>query len=140
MIAPGSSDKLKQFLELNPEVPKNQIFVDDSKGYAAFKAMSFGSFTDEGQAERAKGVQMKSPDLGGMDGWFSYLGNMASLSPIVEGEEGIPEGVTLLGGTFVVGCNSEEGAHERMLYASADRLPGDYPSPSAVLGEVEKLL
>jgi len=111
--------------------------VDNSENYAAYKNMNFGSL--DTPPPGAKGVKLKAPDFGGFDKVFSYLANVVALSPIREGEEGIPEGVKLLGGTFVVAKGLEEGDKERMLYASADRLPGDYPAPNAVLGEVEVL-
>lgn len=137
MIAPGKSDQLKRFLELNPTVPMDRVFVDDSENYKAFKAMKFGSLDQE--LPGRENVKMQAPDLGGLGGWFDYMGNVVALSPIREGEEGVPQGVKLLGGTFVVGKGKEEGDKERVLFASADRLPGDYPRPDTVLGAVDAL-
>lgn len=136
MIAPGKSEQLKRFLELNPKVPKDRVFVDDSDNYKAFKAMKFGSL-DKDMPGR-ENVKMQAPDLG-FGGWLDYMGNVVALSPIREGEEGVPQGVKLLGGTFVVGKGKEEGDKERVLFASADRLPGDYPRPDAVLSAIEAL-
>mmetsp|Transcript_90638 Transcript_90638/g.227898 ORF Transcript_90638/g.227898 Transcript_90638/m.227898 type:complete len:132 (+) Transcript_90638:1180-1575(+) len=127
MVSPGSPEKLTRFLELNPTVPKDRIFVDDSENYGAFKAMKFGKL-DGTPPPNAEGVSLKAPDLDPST-WFSYLTNVAGLSPIRGTEDGIPEGVTLLGGTLVF-------SGERMLWASADRIPGDYPAPEAVLRKV----
>jgi len=136
MIAPGKAEQLKLFLEKNPTVPRERVFVDDSENYAAYKAMRFGTLDQDMPGRES--VKMRAPDMGGFGGWLDYLGNVVALSPIREGEEGVPAGVKLLGGTFVVGRGLEEGDKERVLYASADRLPGDYPRPDAVLGVVEK--
>mmetsp|Transcript_57945 Transcript_57945/g.152611 ORF Transcript_57945/g.152611 Transcript_57945/m.152611 type:complete len:139 (-) Transcript_57945:129-545(-) len=137
MIAPGTSAKLRRFLELNPTVPRDRVFVDDSENYEAFKAMNFGSLDVD--LPGRENVKMRAPDLGGVGGWLDYLGNVFALSPMREGEEGVPKGVKLLGGTFVVGRGLEEGDKGRVLFAHADRLPGDYPRPGAVLGAVEAL-
>jgi hypothetical protein len=129
MVSPGTPEKLRKFLEVNPSITGPSFFVDDSANYGAFKNMRFGSLDDEPPKEAVDA--MRAPDLG-WDGWLTYLGNVVSLSPIRDGEDGVPEGVKLLGGTIVL-------SGDKVVYASADRLPGDYPAPAAVLREIEAL-
>jgi hypothetical protein len=126
MVSPGTPGKLSKFLELNPTVPRDSIFVDDSENYSAYKGMRFGKLDGSPLPEGTK--MAPAPELGW--DWLGYLGNVMSLSPVREGEDGIPEGVTLLGGTVVL-------SGEKVVYASADRLPGDYPSPSVVMEQVK---
>lgn len=127
MISPGAPEKLTRFLELNPTVPRDRIFVDNSEDYGTFKAMKFGKLGGS-PPPNVESLSLKAPDLD-PGTWFSYLTNVAGLSPIRSMEEGVPEGVTLLGGTLVF-------SGERMLWASADRIPGDYPPPEAVIRKV----
>mmetsp|Transcript_5839 Transcript_5839/g.16476 ORF Transcript_5839/g.16476 Transcript_5839/m.16476 type:complete len:133 (-) Transcript_5839:123-521(-) len=130
MISVGSPEKLSAFLEANPMVPRDRIFVDDSDGYSVFKAMGFG-LLGERIPKDAMSLNLKPPGID-MGSWISWITNIMKLSPI-KGELGVPEGVRLLGGTLVV-------VDGRIVFASADRVPGDYPSPSKVLDEVEERL
>ena len=41
-----TKEKLAKFLELNPEVPRDRIFVDNTKTFEAYKAVGFGNLTD----------------------------------------------------------------------------------------------
>jgi hypothetical protein len=61
---------------------------------------------------------LKAPDFTPSQ-WFSYLANVAGLSPIRKDEpvRGVPEGVLRLGGTFVV-----DG--QDVVYAYSEELPG----------------
>lgn len=129
MVSPGTPEKLRKFLEVNPSISGPSFYVDDSSNYGAFKSMRFGSLDNTPPKEAVDA--MRAPDLG-WDEWLTYLGNVAGLSPIRAGEDGVPEGVKLLGGTIVL-------SGDRVVFASADRLPGDYPAPAAVLREIEAL-
>ena len=60
---------------------------------------------------------------------MEYLSNVASISPIEPGKQGIPEGVLRLGGTFII--NKDE-----ILYLWKDVVPGNTPD----LDEVMKLI
>ncbi|CAJ1405629.1 unnamed protein product [Effrenium voratum] len=121
MIAPGTVKQLNEFLDELPEVPRDKVCVDDSNGYQAYAAMNFGRLGES----TPTGVKMEVPDLGGVGGVFKYLGKVVSLAPEQRDEKGVPQGVLLLGGTFVV--KSTE-----VTYAWADRIPGDYPKPAEV--------
>mmetsp|Transcript_16837 Transcript_16837/g.39951 ORF Transcript_16837/g.39951 Transcript_16837/m.39951 type:complete len:92 (+) Transcript_16837:1576-1851(+) len=72
-----------------------------------------------------EGVSLEAPDLGGVSGMLRYFSKITALAPQQKDSAGVPEGVLLLGGTFVV-------RGEEVVYAWADRIPGDYPRPSEV--------
>lgn len=130
MISSGTPEKLRKFLELNPIVPADRVFVDDSADYGAYKAMGFGKLGQ--QPTSTANLSLKAVAFSPGD-WLTYLANVVPLSPIRPADSGVPEGVTLLGGTLAF-------TGERMLFASADRLPGDYPTPGEVLRKVEPQL
>lgn len=120
-ISIGDEEKLNLFLEKNPYVDRENVFVDDYN-FDAYKAAGFGRF-DEQDKDVAKEAakNMKAPDLG-LKGAWDYLTSAGKLAPIPKdmkfGE--IPEGVLRLGGTFVVNGND-------IRYRWSDRLPGDHP-------------
>lgn len=118
-------------MELNPFIPKEQIFVD-GYDFTAYKNASFGRF-DEQDQDVLKEVKMTAPDLGGFGGWWKYLSNVVKISPIPKdngnmklGGE-VPEGVLRLGGTFVI-------KDDDVIYQWSDRLPGDHPIVHDVFG------
>lgn len=121
LVAPGTVDQLNEFLDQLPEVPRDKVCVDDSVGYQAYAAMNFGRIGDRDTSN----VTLQAPDLGGINGLLKYLTKIVALAPEQKDEDGMPKGVLLLGGTFVV-RNSE------VVYAWADRIPGDYPKPPEV--------
>lgn len=129
MVSPGTPEQLARFLELLPEVPKGNVFVDNTNEYEAFSNMGFVRMGPG--MEAPKDYSLKAPNLSGGD-ILAYLGNSFALAPVRDLAAGIPEGVKQLGGTLVV----ESG---RVVYASADRLPGDYPAPADVLQQYEVL-
>ena len=124
-VSIGDQDKMKLFLEKNPAIDPQSMFVD-GYDFSAYKAVGFGNFQDT-DPETAKQVKMEAPDLG-IGQWLGYFGAVGKLSPIPKdmkfGE--IPEGVLRLGGTFVV-------KGDDILYQWSDRLPGDHPEISEVL-------
>jgi hypothetical protein len=127
-ISIGDQEKLNAFLEQNPKVPRDQIFVDDYS-FDAYKSAGFGRFDEQDKDVSKEAMKnMGAPDLG-FKGWLSYLGSAAKVSPIPKdmkfGE--VPEGVLRLGGTFVVKGND-------ILYRWSDRLPGDHPDIRNVVG------
>jgi len=127
-ISIGDEKKLAKFLELNPYMSRDRVFVD-GYDFDAYKSVGFGRF-DETDKETASKVKLAAPSLSGeIKGWWDYLSNFNALSPIPK--EGIkfgeiPEGVLRLGGTFVV--NGDE-----IVYRWSDRLPGDHPDVAEVL-------
>jgi AhpC/TSA antioxidant enzyme len=126
-ISIGDSMKLSKFLELNPSIPSQQIFVDNYE-FSTYRNVGFGTMKDMDNS-KLKNIKLLPPKLGGFSGWWKYLSNVASISPIEPGNVGIPEGVLRLGGTFVV--NNDE-----LVYLWKDVVPGDTPD----LEEVMKLI
>lgn len=119
-----TAEKLQKFLELNPNVPEERIFVDSSKTFEAYKAVGFGKLTDADASTKPK---MKPPGFSVKE-WWKYITNVVALSPIDPNEKltGPPEGVLRLGGTFVLKGND-------IVYAWADALPGAHPDPGDVV-------
>lgn len=121
----GDQEKLQTFLEENPAIDPNSMFVD-GYDFAAYESVGFGKFTDV-DPETAKEVKMAAPDLS-FGQWMGYARAVGKTSPIPKnmkfGE--IPEGVLRLGGTFVV-------KGDEILYQWSDRLPGDHPEITEVL-------
>jgi len=118
-------------LELNPFIPKEQIFVD-GYDFTAYKEVGFGRF-DEQDKEVLKGVTLSAPDLGGFGEWYKYVSNVMKISPIPKDMKfgDIPEGVLRLGGTFVVDGDD-------VVYQWSDRVPGDHPEIEDVLNAAKK--
>ena len=113
MISIGNEMKIGKFLELNPGVPSELMFGDDSLDFAAYKTAGFGRI-----GEVTPPTKLKAPD--GVP-WLKYIANVAALSPMDNVKLGeIPEGVTRLGGTFVIDGDD-------VLYGWSDGVPGDEP-------------
>lgn len=118
----GDEEKLNTFLELNPFIPNEQIYVD-GYDFTAYENASFGRFDEQQDKNILKDVKMTAPDMpGGIGGWWKYITNVGKLSPIPNDMKfgDIPEGVLRLGGTFVI-------KDDEVLYQWSDRLPGDHP-------------
>lgn len=128
-ISIGDEKKLSKFLELNQAIPPENAFVDDYS-FGAYEAAGFKSFTDT-DPDEAKKVSMSAPDLS-MAQWWSYMTNVGGLSPIPSDMKfgDIPEGVLRLGGTFVI-------SRDNVIFAWADKIPGDHPALGDVLDSVE---
>lgn len=127
-VSIGDADKLDAFLELNPFIPKADMFADGYE-FAAYEAAGLGRF-DQQDPEVAKQVKLAAPEMpGGFGGWWKYATNVAKLSPIPSdgsfkfGE--VPEGVLRLGATFVI-------KGDDVLYQWSDRMPGDHPDVKKV--------
>jgi len=115
-VSIGSSAQLSKFLELNQTVPQGQTFVDASVDQQAYAALNLRS-------DYAEGAQLRPP--ADVD-WISYIANFTELTPKPASEGEFPVGVKKQGGTFIL-----QG--DRVLFASADRIPGDEPSVAEVL-------
>jgi hypothetical protein len=127
-ISIGDDAKLRKFQEMVPEVPLSSLFAD---GYdcSAYTAVGFGTITAEGGRAAVKdGRGARAPDLG-PGGFWKYIKSVGALSP-VNSEGKFQQGSVLQnGGTFVV-----EG--DKLLFAWADRVPGDFPAADVVLQAV----
>jgi len=128
-VSIGDTEKLRVFLEKNPKISRNNMFVDSSSTFDAYTAQTgfISKFTDT-SAEDAKKVKMNPPSLNFKE-WITYFTTVGKVSPIpkeLKFGSGVPEGVLKLGGTFVVKGNN-------VLYQWNDRLPGDHPDIKEVL-------
>jgi hypothetical protein len=127
----GDAEKLNTFLDLNPEITRDMIFVDGANGltsFPAYDAVGLGLldkdlFKKEETKKAAKKVGV--PKLGGLGGWWKYLRNVMKVTPI--GDNRSTEGVKRLGGTFVLDGSA-------VTYAYADPLPGVDAPVDEVIG------
>jgi len=129
-VSPGKPDQIAVFLKENPSIPRDRFFVDDSDTYEVFRNLSFGrmdtSFDMNGAIESLGNFRPPSLDLESMG---KYASNFFSLAPL---RSNIPlEGVIILGGTVVLGG-------DKVLFSSADRVPGDYPKPEVVIESLQE--
>jgi hypothetical protein len=115
-ISVGTVENLNNFLELNPDVPRELAFVEDSANYDAYKAVGFKNIFE------VRPVPIAAPKMG-WDKWWPYLNNIKRLVP---GGDPLTESVRRLGGTFAL-----NGAD--VVYSWSDSVPGDHPAPHTVL-------
>ena len=117
-VSIGSPKKLKKYLELNPFMKEDQMFVDGYKNNAyketSLKTMGPIAF-----------LNMKQPKLD-PSRMFKFMSNFNSLAPPTENLGEIPDTVLMLGGTFVV-----DG--DVFLYKWKDAYPGETPKIQEVL-------
>ena len=45
-VSIGDGEKLTKFLELNPDLPKDRCFVDESRTFDVYRAAGFGKIGD----------------------------------------------------------------------------------------------
>jgi len=98
------------------------MFVD-GYDFDAYSAVGFGIMD---VVQNDEDIKMSAPKLDGFGGWWKYLSNVMSLSPVEPGKTGIPEGVIRLGGTFVV-------KGDDVVYQWNDKLPGNHPELNDVM-------
>ena len=128
-VSIGDAKKLNKFLELNPKVPRNQAFVDDYD-FGAYQAVGLQKMDLGYKVPKGAVGKMTAPDLGGIGGWWTYLKNSVELSPIPEGRANeFPEGVKVLGGTFVI-----DGDDVKFSYKNP--LPGVEPDLAEVMDAI----
>jgi hypothetical protein len=120
-VSIGDADKLKVFLEKNPQVDPTMALVDDYD-FGAYSAAGFGRFDEQDQEVAKEAMQnMNAPNLGWKGAW-DYATSVMKVSPIPDDMKfgQIPEGVLRLGGTFVI-------SGDDIVYRWSDRVPGDHP-------------
>lgn len=76
----GDTEKLNQFLDANPFIPKEQAFVDDYS-FDAYKAAGFSRF-DQVDKDVAKKIGMGSAPELGFGEWINYFTTVGKVSPI----------------------------------------------------------
>jgi hypothetical protein len=127
-VSVGDSTKLNIFLEKNPLINKQNMFVDSSSKFDAYDTAGFTKKFTDTSPEDAKAVKLSPPKLN-FKQWITYITSVGQVSPIPKGQGfggGVPEGVLRLGGTFVV-------KGDDIIYQWNDRLPGDHPDIDEVL-------
>lgn len=122
-VSIGDSEKLNIFLSQNPNVRREDFFVDNYS-FDAYRAVGYTKkFAESNLGEVTK---VEPPDLSPGQ-WMSYLGNAGKVQPFPNGQElQFPEGVLRLGGTMVVNGND-------IVYQWNDLVPGDHPNIDYVM-------
>ena len=77
-VSIGDSEKLNTFLDANPWMDKQQMFVDDYE-FQVYKAAGFTRF-DQVDKEKAKSVKLSAPDLK-FGEWIDYFKIVGKVSP-----------------------------------------------------------
>lgn len=128
-VSIGDADKLNAFLEANPSVPRESVFVDNFE-LKAYDAVGLESLKIGGAVPESFGP----PKMEGFGGWWKYLSNVAKVSPSPSetvSSQQVLEAVSRLGGTFVI-----DG--DEVIYQWNDRIPGDEPDLSEVLQAIRE--
>lgn len=126
----GDSIKLDKFLEINPFVPRDTIFVDDY-GLDAYEAAGFTTSLGLG-ATLPKNKPLQPPAFNGWGEWWKYLSNVVQISPAPSDKvtsQQVLAAVSKLGGTLVV-----DG--ENVIYQWKDSIPGDHPDLKDVMAVI----
>lgn len=123
----GDAKKLNTFLDANPWMKKDQMFVDDYN-FDAYRRAGFGRFDEvDKESDAVKNFKMTAPELG-FGEWMKYFSVVNKVSPIPKemtfGQ--FPEGVLWTGGTFVV-------KGEDVVYQWTDTIPGNHPVVEEVI-------
>ena len=89
-----AAEKMNKFLDINPMVPRERRFVDDSPTFAAYASAGFKNIGEDQKTSLADATKLTAPRLSA-GAWWRYLTNVASLSPVPDGLKfgEVPEGV-----------------------------------------------
>jgi len=128
-ISLGQHEQLQKFLDINPELAGAKALIDDSPDFSGYLAAGFGNKIGDTALESPP--DFKPPKEMSMGKWFTYLKNVAGLSPVPKdmkfGE--FPEGVKILGGTYAIDGDEVKFSH-------SDPVPGATPEIEEVLASV----
>jgi len=130
-VSIGNPGKLQTFLEKNPTVPQDRIFVDDLETFSGYRSLGFQKFGWNDIRRHWKTVEFP-PKLSSIVQGFQYVTSIPSIGPFVKGQSlRVPEGGLVMGGTYVIAGNE-------IVYEWRDKLPGDLPDPRDVLSAMEE--
>lgn len=102
-------------------------FIDSTPTFEAYRAAGFVNLMDsEYLAKLNKAPEMKAPGWLGFSKLLGYLKNFFFISPRPSTPNTIPEGVKVLGGTYVLDADSIAFSHQ-------DKVPGATPEIADVL-------
>lgn len=132
-VSVGNAEKLKGFLELNPNIPKDRIFVDRIENdFQGYQSLGFTQFGLDDIRQHWRTVEFP-PRLSSIKQGWQYLTSIPSIGPFKNNDYSrVPEGGLVMGGTFVLADNA-------IVYEWRDKLPGDLPEPPSVLTELERV-
>jgi hypothetical protein len=122
-ISVGDVAKLDLFLEKNPNIPRDKMFID-TPYFDANKSAGLGKMFKDKEKTLRGSKNFKAPGLS-FSGWRNYLSS-ASKFVNYDDKEFTLEVVTQLGATFAV-----DG--EEVVFAYDEGIPGDDPAPSVVI-------
>ena len=120
-VSVGKPEQLRRFLELNRELSPRYALVDSTPTFEAYRAVGFNNLLGEKKLEGPP--DFKPPTALSSRKWWNYLTNVGKLAPVPEGGLKllqVPEGVRVLGGTYVL-----DG--ERIVFSHEDAVPGATP-------------
>ena len=127
LVSVGRADQLAKFLELNPELKGLPAAVDDTPNFEAYRAAGLGLL---GDVKLETPPDFKPPTTMGPGKWFKYMANTVTLAPTPKDADfkfgDIPEGVRVLGGTYVLDGDAVVFSHQ-------DDVPGATPDIPDVL-------
>lgn len=117
-ISVGKPDQLREFLDANPEVDPECAFVDSSPTFDAYRSAGFTNLL--GEKELSEPPDFKPPKMMSFGKWMSYFGKVMKVSPQPQKFGEFPQGVRVLGGTYVIDDSS-------ILFSHQDLVPGATP-------------
>ena len=124
LISVGEPSQLRRFFELNPELEGMPALVDPTETFDAYRAAGFTNLL--GDVQLSSPPDFKPPTNLGPGRWLAYLGNVAGLAPKPKRFGEVPQGVRVLGGTYLIDDDAITFAHE-------DDVPGATPNVADVL-------
>jgi hypothetical protein len=117
-ISVGKPEQLQRFLEVNQEVNPKNALIDSSSTFEAYRSAGFTNLLGDKKLEKPPDFKPPKTMTGGK--WFSYLKNVATIAPQAEKFGQWPDGVRVLGGTYVI-----DG--DEVLFSHQDTVPGATP-------------
>lgn len=128
-ISVGDVGKLDLFLEKNPKVPRDKMFID-TPSFDAYKSMNLGKLFKDKEKTLRGSKNFKAPGLSFSE-WRNYLSSAGQFVKYTDksgntDKDFTLEVVTQLGATFAV-----DG--EEVVFAYDEGIPGDDPEPSVVV-------
>ena len=128
-ISIGTQAKLNTFLELNPHVPRDSIFVDDYN-HELYKQLGFSRFDElnKDDTDKINATKLISFFGLGVPSLFNYATRFWDMVP-TEGSvdwSNPPEGGMRNGGTLIV-------KGDDVIYQHSDLIPSDVPNVADVV-------
>ena len=126
-ITIGESDQLQMFLEKNPKIPKELIFVDQPT-LESYNAMGLGKMFENKELTKKGGKNFKAPNLT-FNEWKNYLTSVGKVMPAGSNEDVLLK-VSKLGATYAIN-------KKNIVYVYEEGVPGDNPDIKEVLAIIK---